>query len=131
MRPVSAGVSSTRTEADMLARSAMLGVSSAARSGMVNRTHRVVRERARTMQANRSRMRGLLLPMVLCSTLMIFLFTAFWMVVEQYETAAAEASAHSHHFFMLLLWFLPVSVALVAMVWFRRSRNVSDSEAIR
>jgi len=131
VRPVNGGASSTHTEADLLARSAMFEVSSVAKASMVNRTRRVVGERARIMQANRSRMRGLLLPMVLCSTLMIFLFAAFWMVLEQYEMIAAESPAHSHHFFLLLLWFLPVSVALVAMIWFRRSRNSSDSEAMR
>jgi uncharacterized membrane protein (DUF106 family) len=122
-------------EADLLARSAMMGISATAKSNMVNRTHRVVRERARTMQANRSRMRGLMLPLFLCSSIMILLFTAFWLVLEQYELVSSEstgaAPASSHHMFLLLLWFLPVSVALMGMVWFRRSRNQSDAEAIR
>ncbi len=129
MRPVS------MSESDLLARSALRGVSPPAASNRVNRTHRVVRERARAMQANRSRMRGLLLPLLLCSSLMILLFAAFWMVLEQYELISAEstqgASASSHHMFLLLLWFLPVSCALMAMVWFRRSRDQSDAEAIR
>jgi uncharacterized membrane protein (DUF106 family) len=122
-------------EADLLARSALMGLNTTAKSSTVNRTHRVVRERARAMQANRSKMRGLLLPLLLCSSLMILLFAAFWMVVEQYEIVSSEATGtapgSSHHLVLLLLWFLPVSVALMAFVWFRRSRNHTDAEAIR
>ena len=57
---------------------------------------------------------------------MILLFAAFWLVLEQYELMSSEstqATPPSHHLFLLLLWFLPVSVALIAMVWFSRSRN--------
>ena len=121
-------------ESDLLARSALRSAGTTAKSGMVNRTHRVVRERARALQANRSRMRGLMLPLLLCSSLMILLFAAFWLVLEQYELISSEsigATPPSHHLFLLLLWFLPVSVALIAMVWFSRSRNHSDAEAIR
>ena len=121
-------------ESDLLARSVLREMTTAARSSRVNRTHRVVRERARAMQANRSRMRGLLLPLLLCSSLMILLFSACWMVLEQYELLSVESTpstASSHHLTLLLLWFLPVSVALGASVWFRRSRNQSDAEEIR
>lgn len=136
MTPLHAAAHSGQRDPDALipnslTRSAMSGMNSAARASTVNRTHRVVRERARSMQANRSRMRGLLLPLFVCSTLMILLFSAFWMVVEQYELLSSETPAQSHHLFLLLLWFVPVSGALLAMVWFRRSRNYSDTEAIR
>jgi hypothetical protein len=116
--------------AKTLARSVMSSVDSGARARSVNRTHRVVRERARLMQADRSRMRGLMLPLILCSALMILLYTASWMMVDQYELIS-EASLDGHRWFMILLWFLPVSAALVAMMWFRRNRNQSDTEAIR
>jgi hypothetical protein len=122
-------------DADLLARSALMGLNTSAKSSTVNRTHRVVRARASAMQANRSKMRGLLLPLLLCSSLMILLFAAFWMVVEQYEIVSSEATGSvpgsSHHLGLLLLWFLPVSLALMAFVWFRRSRNQTDAEAIR
>jgi hypothetical protein len=133
MRPVGIGV--TGSDVDVLAPEALnrtaMGMNAAAKASMVNRTHRVVRERAKAMQANRSRNRGLLLPLVLCSTIMIFVFSAFWMVVEQYESLSSEPSAYSHHHFLLLLWFVPVSGGLLGMVWFRRSRNQSDAEATR
>ena len=93
---------------------------------MVSRTHRAVRERARALHTARTRVRGLLLPMLLCSALMVTLIAAFWMLLDQYDLVS-ELPASSHHFFILLVWFLPVSAALVAMVWFRRGRN-ADSE---
>ena len=114
-----------------LNRSAVSELNLAAKASMVNRTHRVVRARARSLQANRSRMRSLLLPMLVCSIFMILLFSAFWMVLEQYELLSSDTPAQSHHLFLLLLWFVPVSGALLAMVWFRRGRNQSDAEAIR
>ena len=104
-------------------------VSATARASMVNRTHRVVRQRAREMQANRSHLRGLFLPLLLCSTLMLTLVFAVWMLLDQYDLVSSELPPSIHHFFMLLLWFLPVSAGLVAMVWFRRSRNQADAEA--
>ncbi|WP_263383036.1 hypothetical protein [Granulicella arctica] len=116
---------------NVLSRSSITGLNSAAKASMVNRTHRVVRERARSMQANRSRIRSLLLPLLVCSIFMILLFSAFWMVLEQYELLSSDTPAQSHHLFLLLLWFVPVSGALLAMVWFRRGRNQTDAEAIR
>jgi len=113
-------------------RRAIRQVDSAASARLVNRTHRVVRERARTMRANRNRMRSLLLPLFLCSSLMILVFSAFWLVLDQYELLASEpSSAHSHHLFLLLLWFVPASGALFAIVWFRRSRQNAEAQSSR
>ena len=116
---------------DVLSRASLSSLNAAADASMVNRTHRVVRERARTMQANRKKIRGLMLPLLVCSTLMILLFSAFWVVLEQYELIASDTPTQSHHLFLLLLWFVPVSGSLLALVWFRLSRNPSDAEAIR
>ena len=104
-------------------------MSASARDGMVNRTHRVVRQRARELQANRRDLRGLLLPLLLCSLLMLALVFAVWMLLDQYDVVSSEMPPSIHHFFLLLLWFLPVSAGLVALVWFHRSRNQADAEA--
>ena len=42
-------------------------LSAAARASLVNRTHRVVRERAQVMADRRSRIRSLWLPIAVCS----------------------------------------------------------------
>ncbi len=140
MRSISVGANESQREVDSLAHEILSSsmsefnrsaINSSAKANMVNRTHRVVRERARTMQANRSRMRGLLLPLLLCSSLMIMVFGAFYVVLEQYDLLTSEPSTNSHHLFLILLWFVPVSGALLAMVWFRHSRSQSDAEAIR
>ena len=125
MRPAAASAS-PQSDGEILHGS---GMNAAARSSMVNRTHRVVRERARALQENRKTMRGLLLPMLLCFLLMVTLVIALWMVLDQYDLVSAELPPSIHHFFLLLLWFLPVSAGLVAMVWFRRSRNHPNAEA--
>lgn len=121
----------TGRDVEVFARSSMMSVEATARAAVVNRTHRVVRARARVIQNQRSMIRGLLLPMLLSSTLMLMLVFAIWSVFDQYDLVTSEMPASSNHFFILLLWFLPVSAALLAMVWFRRSRNISETEATR
>jgi hypothetical protein len=134
MRPVRVGGPPDHNPADSpateaLARSVISGLNSGARASSVNRTHRVIRERARAMQADRSKMRGLVVPLALCSVLLIFLYAGLWVVVDQYELVSGT-NLDGHRSFMVLLWFLPVSAALVAMILFRRSRS-SDTEASR
>jgi hypothetical protein len=109
----------------------------AARGGVVNRTHRVVRERAKVMQEKRSRDRSLMVPLVICSVLLILSAFAVWSGLYQYqavEAAQADVAAVAtadvnNHFLVALLWFVPVSIALMAAVWVRRSRNNSEDEA--
>ena len=128
-------------DAASFARAAMRGMPVAARSGVVNRTHRVVRERAKVMQEKRSRERSLLAPLLVCSVLLILIAFAVWSGLYQYQVAeAAEAvevdvsslamTDANNHLLVVLLWFVPVSVALLATVWVRRSRNNSEDEAL-
>jgi len=111
----------------------------AARGSVVNRTHRVVRERAMVMQERRSRMRGLMVPLVLCSVLLLLAIAAVWSGLYQYQAAeAAEAMQAdvaaldaNNHFLVVLLWFVPVSIALLGTVLFRRSRSGPGRETVR
>jgi hypothetical protein len=120
------------------ARSALRAVPVAVRSGVVNRTHRVVRERARAMQEKRSRDRSLMLPLVLCSVLLLLTAFAIWSGLYQYQAAEAVQAdvtelasiGTANHFLVLMLWFVPVSIALMVTVWVRRSRNNVDDEAL-
>jgi hypothetical protein len=117
-------------DADFFARTAMSGMNTAARSSVVNRTQRVVRERAQAMVAQRERERSLWVPMAVCSALMLIICTAVWSVLDQYEITPTGVPDSSDQFLVLLLWFFPVSMALLAMVWFRRTRRRSGSEAM-
>jgi hypothetical protein len=113
----------------------------AARAGVVNRTHRVVRERAKVMQEKRSRDRSLMFPLIVCSVLLILSAFAVWSGLYQYQAVeAAEAvqadvvtlaaSDANNHALVVLLWFVPASVAVLAMVWVRRSRTSADDEVL-
>jgi heme/copper-type cytochrome/quinol oxidase subunit 2 len=117
-------------------------MNTAARAGVVNRTHRVVRQRAKVMQARRSHVRSLMVPLIVCSSLLILTCLAVWTGLYQYQAAeAAEAvqadvaalaaADANNHLLLVLLWFVPVSIALLAAVWLRRARNGAEREIVR
>ena len=120
------------------ARTALQSIPVAARAGVVNRTHRVVRERAKVMQQKRSRDRSLMVPLIVCSILLILSVLAVWTGLYQYQEAVETAEAvqsdvaaladANNHLLVAILWFVPVSVALLVTVWVRRSRNNADDE---
>jgi cytochrome c-type biogenesis protein CcmH/NrfF len=60
----------------------------------------------------------------------MILCTAVWSVLDQYEAAPMGVPSASNQFLVLLVWFFPVSMALLAMVWFRRTRKRSGREAM-
>jgi hypothetical protein len=95
----------------------------AARGSLVNRTHRVVRERAREMSSRRDRIRSLMVPLAVCASMVVILVTAVWNLFDEYELNPTGVLDSSDQFMVLLLWFLPVSVALLGMVWFTRFRS--------
>ena len=121
------------------ARTALRNTPAVAHAGIVNRTHRVVRERAKVMQQKRNRERSLMVPVIICSVLLILSVLAVWTGLYQYEAVeAAEAvqadvatlaTTDNNHVLVILLWFVPVSVAVLTTVWVRRSRNNADDEA--
>ena len=94
-----------------------------ARASVVNRTHRVVRERAKTMAAQRSRARSLWIPLAVCSSLLLIICTAVWSALEAYDVTPGGVPDASNQFLVLCLWFLPVSMALLAVVLFQRARK--------
>lgn len=120
----------SKGDQDFFARSAVSGMNTSARSSMVNRTHRVVRERAQTIAARRDRERSMWVPMAVCSALVLIICTAVWSVLDQYEISPTGVPDSSDQFLVLGLWFFPVSMALLTMVWFRRTRKRSGSEAM-
>jgi H+/Cl- antiporter ClcA len=113
-----------------------------ARAGVVNRTHRVVRQRASALQAQRSRVRSLMLPLIVCSSLLMLTGLAVWTGLYQYEAGEAAEAVQAdvsaltaidanNHFMVVLLWFVPVSLAVLAAVWYRRSREGAGKEVPR
>jgi heme/copper-type cytochrome/quinol oxidase subunit 2 len=122
-----------------LAYSAQDGDGSCARGCVVNRTHRVVRERAVAMQARRSHARSLMVPLAICSVLLILTCFAIWTGMYQYQAVeATQADVTSlatadttNHFVVVLLWFVPVTLAVLAAVWYLRRRSGSEHGAGR
>jgi hypothetical protein len=117
-----------REESRAVVRMAMDGMNAPARASVVNRTHRVVRERARSIAARRSRVRSLWIPLAVCSALLIILSCTVWSILDQYDVTPTGVPDASNQFLVLLLWFLPVSIALLALVLFRRARKHADHE---
>jgi hypothetical protein len=97
--------------------------SSTARASVVNRTHRVVRERAKTMAAQRSLVRSLWIPLAVCSSLLVIICTAVWSALDGYDVTPNGVPDASNQFLVLCLWFLPVSMALLAVVLFQRAHK--------
>jgi len=94
-----------------------------ARATRVNRTHRVVQERAKTIAERRSKIRSLWLPLLIFSTLLVGICLAVWVVLDEYELAAAGTQVSSYQWLVPLFWSVPVSASLLAIVWFRQSRS--------
>jgi hypothetical protein len=104
-------------------RAAVSDANAPARASVVNRTHRVVRERAKTIAARRSRVRSLWIPLAVCSSLLIIISTAVWSALDQYDVTPSGVPDASNQFLVLCLWFLPVSLVLLAVVLFQRARK--------
>jgi hypothetical protein len=108
-----------------------MDLSAAARASMVNRTHRVVRERANSLNARRHLVRSLWFPMAVSSAMLVILCSTVWSVFEQYEVVPSGVPESGDQSFVLLLWFLPISVTVLAAVWFRRAQGASGEDATR
>jgi hypothetical protein len=100
-----------------------------ARGRVVNRTHRVVREQALSMREQRSKSRSLWVPVTISSILMVAICYALWGVLDGYDLTPNGIPDASDQLMILLAWSLPVTAAVLGMVWFRRVRGRSDHEA--
>jgi cytochrome bd-type quinol oxidase subunit 1 len=97
-----------------------------ARANVVNRTHRVVREQAMTMQAQKKRTRSLWAPMIIFSSLMIVICYAVWGLLDNYDLTPNGVPDASDQMMLLLLWSLPVTAIMLGMIWIRRERGRSN-----
>ncbi|HTH53735.1 MAG TPA: hypothetical protein VL495_07285 [Edaphobacter sp.] len=94
-----------------------------AQASLVNRTHRIVRERAQQMKARRKRIRSLWAPLAVCGSMLVILVSAVWTMLDEYELTPTGMPDASDQYFVLLFWFLPATAALLAMFWLRRAQN--------
>ena len=110
------------------------------RATVVNRTHRVIRERALAMQKQKRTARDLLVPCLVCSAVLLVIATAIWTVADdgipgweeglwrRISLLGADAGSTIS---ILLVWFLPLSVITAAIVMLRRSRAVGMRDEVR
>lgn len=106
------------------------GMDLAASASMVNRTHRVIRERARSMQARRSTVRSLWIPLAVSGGLLLVIVSAVWSVLDQYEMAELGLQDLSQHL-VFMMWCLPLSAAILGVVLFRRTGARTDNGGAR
>lgn len=100
-----------------------------AAASLVNRTHRVIRERAKSQIDRRSRFRSLSIPLAICSALLIVISIGAWNALAQTDLSPTGIPDASDQMLVFLLWFFPVSAALLTMVWFKRNRIASGNES--
>jgi hypothetical protein len=100
-----------------------------ARGRVVNRTRRVVREQALSMREQRSKSRSLWVPVTISSILMLVICYAIWGVLDGYDLTPNGIPDASDQLMVLLAWSLPVTAAVLGLVWFKRARGRSDHEA--
>ena len=103
-------------------------VSVGATAELVNRTRRVVRERAGALTARRRRVRSLWVPLGVSFALLAVLAFAISTAFEEYDLSPADLP-DSSQMMALLMWSVPISLMLLAVVWFRRGR--AENESVR
>ena len=99
---------------------------SAARSSVVNRTHRVVRQEALQLRSARQRSRSLWVPVAICSSLLLMGFYAAWSMFDFYDVSSNGLPDASEQLLLMLLWCLPVTALVMIIVWVRRMRSGSE-----
>jgi hypothetical protein len=104
-----------------------LDFSVGAHATVVNRTHRVVREEALNMRAQRSKSRSLWLPLTIFTVLTLAICYAIWFMLDGYDITPNGIPDADDQLVVLLLWSLPVTALLLAMVWLRRVRSRRDN----
>lgn len=101
--------------------------SAAANAELVNRTHRVIRERARSLQAQKREVRSLWIPLSVSAGLLALICFAAWTVFDEYEVNPSGLPDAGQQMLIFLMWCLPLSAAVMAIVWFRRASAFNDN----
>jgi hypothetical protein len=101
-------------------------INATASAAMVNRTHRVVRERARNLQARRSKVLSLFIPLGISTGLLVTLACALWTAFEDFEGSSAGLP-NTSGMVVFLVWSVPISAMILAVIWFRRANSSSEN----
>ncbi len=86
-----------------------------------------MRERARTLQEQKRRIRSLWFPLLVSFGFIVSILFAVWSVLDESELFTNGIPDSSQNMMMLALWCVPLSVIVLVVVWFRRaSANSND-----
>ena len=102
-------------------------LSATASAEMVNRTHRVIHQRARNIQSRRSTLRSLWIPLAVSGGLLSVIVSAIWTILEQDELIPTGMPDANQQLLVLMMWCLPVTVLVLGIVWFRRGNTRTDN----
>jgi predicted CDP-diglyceride synthetase/phosphatidate cytidylyltransferase len=97
-----------------------------ASAATVNRTHRVVRERAKTLQEQKNRIRSLWIPLTVSFGMLALVLFSIWNLMDESEMFANGIPDSSQQMLVITMWCLPVSVILLAVVWFRLGTKANN-----
>jgi hypothetical protein len=93
-----------------------------ARASVVNRTHRVIREQALDLRAQKERKRSLWVPLAIFSVLLPVICYAIWAMLDGYDLTPNGVPDASDQIIVMMMWFIPVTALVLGTVWLRRSR---------
>lgn len=96
-----------------------------ARASVVNRVHRVIREQALEMQAQKKKKRSLVIPLAVSSVLLSVVCYAVWAILDADDMTPSGVPDASAQMMIMLMWFLPVTALAMGVVWMRRARRNS------
>lgn len=96
-------------------------LSTVASASLVNRTQRIVRERAVTIRAQKTKVRSLMIPLTVSAGLLLAVVCAAWIMLDEYDVAPVGLPDASQQLLVIMLWCLPISVIALAVVAFRRA----------
>jgi hypothetical protein len=102
-----------------------------ASAAAINRTHRVVRERAKSLQEQKRRVRSLWTPLIVSFGFLASILFAVWSVLDESELFTDGFPDSSQNMMMLALWCIPLSVLVLVVVWFRRAGANSNDGSRR
>jgi hypothetical protein len=124
---------------EIYARTALNSVDVGAPAKVVNRTHRVVRQRAVVMKARRSYVRSLMVPLAICSVLLVLVCAGVWTGLYQYQASEAAEAVQAdvaaldanNHLLVMLLWSVPVTLGLLGGLLFGFMRRGGSRRTAR
>jgi hypothetical protein len=101
------------------------GQMNGARAVVVNRTHRVVREQALNLRAQKKTQRSLWVPVTIFSVLMVSICYAAWTMLDGYDLTPNGVPDASDQMMLLMMWSLPVTLLILGLAWYKRKSSSS------